>query len=77
MCKVLKVNIACALRWGVASVGITLLGMAHLIWDNISSAGHTPVGGSHPRSKDEESWLVPFIFYFVKFLEQTSSGMYL
>ena len=24
-------NIACALRWGVTSVGITLLGMAHLI----------------------------------------------
>ena len=26
-----KVNIACALRWGVAFVGITLLGVAHLI----------------------------------------------
>ena len=26
-----KVDIACALRWGVASIGITLLGMAHLI----------------------------------------------
>ena len=26
-----KVNIACALRWGVASIGITLLGMAHPI----------------------------------------------
>ena len=28
-----KVNIACAPRWGVASVGITLLGVAHLIWE--------------------------------------------
>ena len=28
-------------------------------------------------SKDEESRLVAFIFNFVKFLEQTSSGMYL
>ena len=26
-----KVNIACALRWGVAYVGITLLGVAHPI----------------------------------------------
>ena len=34
-----KVNIACALRWGVASVGITLLGVAHPIWDNISGVG--------------------------------------
>ena len=32
---IVKVNIACALRWGVASVGITLLGVTHLIWDNI------------------------------------------
>ena len=42
-----KVNIACALRWGVASVGITLLGVAHPIRDNISGAGHAPMGGSH------------------------------
>ena len=28
-----KVNIACALRWGVAFVGITLLGVAHPIWE--------------------------------------------
>ena len=42
-----KVNIARALRWGTASVGITLLGMAHPIQDNISGAGHALVGGSH------------------------------
>ena len=42
-----KVNIACALRWGVASVGITLLGMAYPIWDNISGARQALVGGSH------------------------------
>ena len=29
---IVKVNIAGALRWGVASVGITLLGVAHPIW---------------------------------------------
>ena len=59
------VNIACVLRWRVASVGITLLGVAHPIWENISGAGMR--------------WcrLVAFTFYFVKFLEQTSSGMYL
>ena len=40
-------NIAYTLKWGVASVGITLLGMAHPIRDNISGAGQVPVGGSH------------------------------
>ena len=44
-----KVNIACALRWGVASVEITLLGMTHPIWDNISGARNASVGGSHPE----------------------------
>ena len=32
---IVKVNIICALRWGVAFVEITLLGVGHLIWDNI------------------------------------------
>ena len=45
-------NIACVFRWGVASVGITLLGVAHPIWDNISSAGHAPVGGSHMGARE-------------------------
>ena len=44
-----KVNIVCALRWGVASVGITLLGMAHLIWDNISGVRYAQTKDSHPR----------------------------
>ena len=43
-----KVSIACALRWEVAFIGITLQGMAHPIRDNISGAGHAVVGGSHP-----------------------------
>ena len=47
-----KVNIACALRCGVASVEITLLGVAHPIRDNISGVGHAPVGGSHPRPRE-------------------------
>ena len=44
---IVKVNIACALRWGVGTVGITLLGMAHPIWNNISGSENAPVGGSH------------------------------
>ena len=28
-----KVNIACTLKWRVASIRITLLGVAHLIWE--------------------------------------------
>ena len=44
-----KVNIACALRGEVAYVGITLLGMAHPIWDNISGVRYAPTEDSHPR----------------------------
>ena len=44
-----KVNIACALRWGVAFVGNTLLDVAYPIRDNFSGAGHAPMGGSLPR----------------------------
>ena len=44
----MNVNIACALRWGVASVGITLLSVAYLYGKNISGAGHAPMDGSHP-----------------------------
>ena len=29
----MNVNIACALRWGVAYVEITLLGVGHPIWE--------------------------------------------
>ena len=61
-----KVNIACALRWGIASVGITLLSMAHLIrgktfqvrdlrWWTILIQGR----------KGEESRCVAFIITFV------------
>ena len=40
-------NIACALKWGVASVEITLLGVAHPIRLSLG-AGHALVDGSHP-----------------------------
>ena len=49
---IVKVNIACALRWGVASVGITLLGVAHPIWDNILGAGNMLVDGSHLEPRE-------------------------
>ena len=49
---IVKVNVACALRWGVASVGITLLGMAHPIWDNISGTRNLQVEGSHPEPRE-------------------------
>ena len=45
-----EVNIACVLRWGLASVGITLMGVAYPIWDNISGAGNAPMGSSHSGS---------------------------
>ena len=35
-----KVNIACVVRWGIASVKITLLGVAHPIRKKISGVGH-------------------------------------
>ena len=62
-------NIACALRWGVASLGITLLGMTHPIRDNISGAGHAFVGDSHPRPENEESRLVALQLSFCKILK--------
>ena len=47
MRKLFSVSIACALMWGVASIGFTLLGVAHSIWDNISGAKNAQVGDSH------------------------------
>ena len=41
-----NVNIAWALKWGVTSIRITLLGKAHPILENISDARYTPVDGS-------------------------------
>ena len=49
---IVKGNIACALRWGVASVGITLLGMTNPIWDNISGTGNAPMDSSHMEPRE-------------------------
>ena len=40
----MNVDIACAHRWGVTSIGITLLGMTHPIWEKHFRCG-TCVGG--------------------------------
>ena len=57
----MNVNIACALRWGVASVGITLLGMAHPKWEKHFKC-ETCVGGrlsfGAARVKKANLWLL-------------------
>ena len=45
--NVKSVSIAHALRWRVASVGITLQSVSYPIWDNTSGAGSAPVGEPH------------------------------
>ena len=55
---IIKVSNACALRRGVASVGITLLGVAHPVWDKISGAGNTPMAVLIQSSESEESRLL-------------------
>ena len=70
-------NIACALRWGVAFVGITLLGVAHPNWGKYFRCGLYSGGllsSRAARVKKSDMWLLLFIF--VKFLDQTSYGMY-
>ena len=61
-----KVNIACALRWGVAFVGITLLGVAHPIQGKTFQVRDmrrwTVLNRGH---KGEESERVTFIITFV------------
>ena len=66
-CKLLKANIACTLSWGVAFVGITLLGVAHPIWETFQVWGMRRWTALILGCKDEEIRLVAFIFYFVIF----------
>ena len=40
-------NIACAFRGVIASVGVSILGAAHPLWENISGAGYTSVDDSY------------------------------
>ena len=52
VCECVQVNIACTFRGGggvIAYVGVSLLGMTHLLWENISSARHKSMDDSHSR----------------------------
>ena len=72
ICECVQVNIACAFRGGViASVGVSLLGMTHILWDNISGVRYTPVDDSHSGPEVKESRPVAGIVFFVKTLEKT------
>ena len=51
VCECVQVNIACAFRRVIAILGVSLLGMAHPLWENISSVRYTPKDGSHSRPR--------------------------
>ena len=70
-------SIACALRWGVASVGITLLGVTHPIWEKHFRC-EIYVGGrfSFKISRVKKPTCGFYNYFFVNFLEQTSFNMY-
>ena len=44
-------NISCAFREVIASVEISLLGVAHPLWENSSGVRYTLVDGSHSGSR--------------------------
>ena len=66
ICECVQVNIACAFRGVIVSVGVSLLGVAHSLWENISSARYTPMNGSHSGLEVEESRPMAGIVLFVK-----------
>ena len=71
---IVRVNIACAIRRGVASVGIILYwAWLTLYGKNISGMGHVPVGGSHPGPQGSRNPTCGFYILLCKILEQTSS----
>ena len=47
-------SIACAFKGVIASIGVSLLGVTHPLWENISSAEYTPVDDSHLGREVEE-----------------------
>ena len=70
-----QVNITCAFRGVIASVGVSLLGMAHPLWKTFQVQGihlwKTLIWGREV----EESRLVAGVVLFVKTLERTSFGI--
>ena len=51
ICEYVQVNIACAFTGVIASVGVSLLSVAHPLWENILGTGYTPMDDSHSRSR--------------------------
>ena len=47
ICEYVQVNISCAFRGVIASVGVSLLCVAHPLWEKISGVGYIPVDGFH------------------------------
>ena len=61
-----KVNIACALRWGVASVEITLPGLAHPIQEKHFRCGTCVSGRLSSRAARVKKADLLFYDYFCK-----------
>ena len=59
-----KVNIACALKWGVTSVGITLLGVAHPIREKHFRCGTCADGRFSSRAARVRKQTCDFYNYF-------------
>ena len=53
VCECVQVNSACAFRGVIASIGVSLLGVAHPLYENILGARYTPVDGSRDREVEE------------------------
>ena len=51
VCECVQVNIACAFRGVITSVGVSRLDVAHPLWENISSTGYTSMDDSHSGSR--------------------------
>ena len=51
ICECVQVNITCAFRGVIASLGVSLLGMTHPLWENISGVGYTLVDSSHSSQR--------------------------
>ena len=64
VCECVQV-IACAFRGEIASIGVSLLGMAHPLWENISSVGYRWTALIRGREV-EESRPVASIVLFIK-----------
>ena len=47
VCECVQVNIACAFRGVIAFVGVSILGVAHPLWENIPGVGYTPLDDFH------------------------------